>query len=190
MNRSRRKPHGPAALAILIVAMATMAAIALAPYVGAFIAAQEIEASRAALSKLGRLAGRVSQVEDRSARIQSSNTHLKLLLSAETTGIAGAKLHRFLLDRLTQHKGLATTLLVQQPEADGDLMRISTSLTARIDITGLRDLLHDLETGIPLLFVTNLSVQSLEAEARRNAAQMLDVRMRVSGYLSKNAALQ
>ena len=187
MSRERGRLRGSAALAILVVIIAAMAGVAVAPHIGAAVTAEEIRSSRTALARLERFAGRATQVEDRNARIRASSDHLKLLLSAETTGIAGAQLQKVLLDRVTRHKGTARAVQVQRPETDGSLTRISTLLTARIDITGLRDLLHDLETGLPLLFVTNLSVQSLDTESRNGTPRMLDVRMQVSGYLAKRA---
>lgn len=180
--------HRLAAIAILIAALAVMALLAAAPHVDAFAVAKRIETSRTVLSKLSALAGRVSKLQDQNARFRQSSDQRKLLLSGSTTGIAGAELQRFLLDRLAHNNGTATSVLVQAPEPDEYFIRISTSLSVRIDITGLRNLLHELETGMPLLFITDLSVQPVAANAQAGASRILDVRMKVSGYVGKDGA--
>jgi len=58
------------------------------------------------------------------------------------------------------------------------------SVNARVNLRQLRDLLIDLESGTPLLFVEEMSV--LPAEERKMAGRepVLNVALRVAGYLS------
>ncbi len=177
------KHHRLAAVAITTLFLAALAILAIAPHLEAGRMADAASASRAKLDAMNRLAARGPQLAERNATIRSEQNRLKLLLSGGTTGVAGAELQRFLLKRTARHRGTATTVLIQPPENEGGLTRISALLTVRIEIKGLRDLLHDLETGLPLLFVSEMSVRSSAQSTRGKSGTVLDVRMRVSGYL-------
>jgi len=183
MIGSSGKHHRLAAVAITTLVLAGLAMIAIAPHLEASRMADAASASRTKLNAMNRLAARGPQLAERNATIRSEQNRLKLLLSGGTTGVAGAELQRFLLKRTARHRGMATTVLIQPPENEDGLTRISALLTVRIEIKGLRDLLHDLETGLPLLFVSEMSVRSPTPTARGNSGAALDVRMRVSGYL-------
>lgn len=177
------KHHRLATIAITALFFTGLAILAISPHLKAGRMADSASASRSKLDSMKRLAARGPQLADRNATIRSEQNRLKLLLSGETTGVAGAELQRFLLNRTARHRGTATTVLIQPPENEGGLTQISALLTVRIGIKGLRDLLHDLETGLPLLFVSEMSVRSLTKTAGGSGDTLLDVHMRVSGYL-------
>lgn len=183
MIESGEKHHRLSAIAITALFFTGLTILAIAPHLEAGRIADAANASRAKLDAMNQLAARGPQLADRNATIRSEQNRLKLLLSGGTTGVAGAELQRFLLKRTARHQGTATTVLIQPPENEGGLTRISALLTVRIEIKGLRDLLHDLETGLPLLFVSEMSVRSLAQSTRTSRGTVLDVRMRVSGYL-------
>lgn len=169
---------------ILIVAVLAMTFAAVAPHVGAYITYRNIVINSDALLKLQGLTGNAGHLKRENNELHASNDHLKLLLLGDTTGIAGAELQRLLLNRLARHNGRATTFQVQSPKAEKNLTRISIALAFRIDIKGLRNLLLDLETSTPLLFVTSLSTQPVETvNSRSSRSRMLDVTIQVSGYL-------
>ena len=174
--------HRMAALAVTALAFAILSIVAVGPHVQASRMSETVDAAQTKLDAMNRLAARGPELANRNATIRSEQNRLKLLLTGETTGVAGAELQRFLLKRTARHRGTASTVLVQPPEGEGGLTRISALLTVRITIKGLRNLLHDLETGLPLLFVSELSVRS-RPNTNPRAEPLLDIRMRVSGFL-------
>lgn len=182
MKTTPDRNHRMASLAITAFLLVCLAVIAVGPHLRASDIADQVEATQVKLDAMTRLAARGPELADRNATIRSEQNRLKLLLTGQTTGVAGAELQRFLLKRTSRHRGTASTVLIQQPENGGELIRISALLTVRITTKGLRNLLHDLETGLPLLFVSELSVRPRTAD-NASTQSLLDVTMRVSGFL-------
>jgi len=173
-----------AALAVLALALAAMAGIALAPHLATRFVGERIEQGG---GELRRLVGEARSTADRSRKRAdelASSGHLDFLLAGETIGIAGAELQRILLERLARQGGSVSSVQVHEPTREGALERISMSVNARVNLRQLRDLLIDLESGTPLLFVEEMSV--LPAEERKVAGRepVLNVALRVAGYLS------
>lgn len=111
----------------------------------------------------------------------------RLLLEGETTGIAGANLQKLLSGLVAEHGGAASSIQILPPKDDGNLVRISMSLSISVNIDGLRDILHALETGAPLLFIDDLGVHSnMDSFGAADVHFMgpLDVTLQVSGYAS------
>ena len=111
----------------------------------------------------------------------------RLLLEGETTGIAGANLQKLLSGLVAEHGGAASSIQILPPKDDGNLVRISMSLSISVNIDGLRDILHALETGAPLLFIDDVGVRSdmdSFGAADRHFMGPLDVTLQVSGYAS------
>ncbi len=84
-----------------------------------------------------------------------------IYLSGETTAIAGAALQRIVADTIREAGGVVEESELTQAgfdEADESNVRLRVSYEA--DIVGLQRILFNLETGVPLLFLQSLDVQS------------------------------
>jgi hypothetical protein len=77
------------------------------------------------------------------------------------------------------------------PRAAGGTTQLALGIAMRIDIDGLRDVLHAIETSQPLLFVDDIAIRTPDNAARENAADSLvplEVTMQVSSFLLKDGA--
>ena len=74
---------------------------------------------------------------------------------------------------------------------DGSLARIGLRLSISVGIDGLRDIVHGIETGNPLLFIDDLSVRAVEDREGGTDPHYLgplDVTLQVSGFRLKDKA--
>lgn len=172
------------AFLILVAVLLGLAALAVAPHLAAERTAQAIERDTVRLSKLRLLAKRLGASGEESRRALAGDDHLKFLLAGETTGIAGAELQQLVLKRLVAHNGRASSIQLHAPKEDGALTRIAMTLVARLTLKGLRDLLVDLESGTPLLFVDELTVRALPPPPGGRTHSELDVAFRIVAYYS------
>ena len=65
------------------------------------------------------------------------------------------------------------------------------SLSISVNIDGLRDILHALETGAPLLFIDDITIRSKSADFGTPDPHYLgplDVTLQISGYALRNEA--
>ena len=175
-------------IAILLVGVAIMIMAAVVPYMQLGEVDGTLERNQHEL--LG-LRGQISQ----EGELRKENMSLaavdesasRLLLEGETTGIAGANLQKMLSGLVAEHGGAASSIQILPPKDDGNLVRISMSLSISVNIDGLRDILHALETGAPLLFIDDLAVRSDTGSfgaADPHFMGPLDVTLQVSGYAS------
>ena len=81
------------------------------------------------------------------------------MLQGETAGIAGAALQRQVNDHVSAAGGQASSFQLLPPRESGGATRLALSFAMRIDIDGLRDVLHAIETGQPLLFVDDIAIR-------------------------------
>ena len=113
-----------------------------------------------------------------------------LLLEGETTGIAGANLQKIISGLVLANGGTASSMQILPPKEDGNLERIPMSLQISVNIDGLRDILHSLETGTPLIFIDDITISKPDTfrAGDPHTLEPLDVNLQVSGYASKNGA--
>ncbi|WP_125461646.1 MULTISPECIES: type II secretion system protein GspM [Rhodomicrobium] len=176
------------ALGLLGLSLALLVGFAAFPFLEQPQRSRELEESRALLAALE------AQVARRSTTPGASLADpARLLLSGETTGIAGAGLQKMLNDVVADANGTASSYQLLPPEEAGGLERRSLSLLVSIDIAGLRTLLHRIETGLPLLFVDDVTMRvphAASGEARTDAGGPIEVTLQVSGFAPKSGALR
>lgn len=189
MIRSLAGHQRATSLILLFAALLVMIIAVFAPHLVAHSISQEVKANQEILAKLEKLSGKAGTLERENSELRSGNSRLNLLLSGETTGIVSAELQQLILNRLSSHNGRPTTIQVQSPVSEEGLSRISMSLVFQIDLKGLGNLLLDLESGTPLLFVTHLTLRPADDERERTApTELLDVTMNVAGYFLAEGA--
>ncbi|MGH8594060.1 MAG: GspMb/PilO family protein, partial [Gammaproteobacteria bacterium] len=65
------------------------------------------------------------------------------------------------------------------------LTKVATSLRLKAQTEGLREILHAIETQLPLVFIDKLSVRGLSfysLRATSNTEPMLDIQLDLSGF--------
>ncbi len=92
---------------------------------------------------------------------------------------------------MLEHGGAASSFQILPPKEDGNLMRIPMSLSISVGIDGLRDIIHGLETGTPLIFIDDITIRAEQDDFRAPDPHYLgplDVTLQVSGFALKNGA--
>ena len=167
------------ALSLLVLGLAGMLGLAAAPYLRLTALTQETAENRQLLAAL------TSRMARQSARSGGADPAV-LLLQGETSGIAGAALQRQINDHVSAAGGRASSFQLLPPRESGGTTRLALGFAMRIDIGGLRDVLHAIETGEPLLFVDDIAIRAAENAARESEGGALDVTMQVSSSLLKD----
>jgi general secretion pathway protein M len=167
------------AVSLLVLALAGMLGLAAVPYLRLGALAQETAENRLLLASLtARLARQLAG--GRGADLRA------LMLQGETAGIAGAALQRLVNDHVSAAGGKATSFQLLPPRESGGTTRLALGLAMRIDIEALRDVLHAIETGEPLLFVDDIAIRAPQNAAKSeegDALGPLEVTMQVSGFV-------
>jgi general secretion pathway protein M len=180
------------AAGVLVAALALLGLMAALPYVRLNALEQTITHTQAELLNLRKDIAREGELRKENSELAASGQDAKLLLlKGETTGIAGANLQKLVSGLVQAHGGEATSFQILPPKADGNLMRIPMSLSISVGIDGLRDIVHGLETGTPLIFIDDITVRADQPDFRAPDPHYLgplDVTLQVSGFALKNEA--
>jgi general secretion pathway protein M len=87
--------------------------------------------------------------------------------------------------------GTASSIQILPPKEDGNLMQISVSVSINVGTDGLRDIIHTLETGAPLIFIDDVTVRAIHDDFRPPEPHYigpLDVTLQVSGFAAQSGA--
>lgn len=171
------------------LALALMVTLAVAPFVRLSVIEQTIEQNRSALADLRRHISHDGAARTESGELTALGEDARLMLEGETLGIAGANLQKLMSGLVAEHGGTASSFQLLAPTEDGNLMRIPMSLSISIGIDGLRDILHRIETGYPLIFIDDIAIRSTQDGFRvpdPNYIGPFDVTLQVSGYAFKS----
>jgi hypothetical protein len=170
------------ALSLLMLALAGMLGLAAAPYFRLGALTQETAENRQLLAMLD------AQMARQSARGGDTDP-AALMLQGETAGIAGAALQRLVNDHISAAGGQVSTLQLLPPRPSGGTTQLALGVAMRIDIDGLRNVLHAIETGEPLLFVDDIAIRTPDNAAGENAGDalaLMEVTMQVSSLQLKD----
>ena len=180
------------AVGVLVGGLVAVVLLAAFPFVRLSALETTMAQNRAELLELRKEITREGELRKENSALATADPNARLLLiEGETTGIAGANLQKLLTGLITQHGGKATSLQILPPKEDGNLVRIPMSLSIRVDMDGLRDVIHSLETSTPLIFIDDIAIRAESFEFRvpdPHYMGPLDVTLQVSGYAHKNEA--
>lgn len=179
-------------IAFFLVFLTALVFLAVMPFYKLAELKQEYDTIESSLATLDKRLAREGRLREENKNLIAVGQDASLLLKGETIGIAGADLQRLMNRLILENKGTTTTSQILSPKEEGDLIRISMSLALTVDTDGLRDLLYNIETGSPLIFIDQLSVNagSREEWARPDPHFMgpLEVTLQVSAYTAKREA--
>ena len=131
----------------------------------------------------------VAQVEKHRARHGKPVDTASLYLASASGSLARADLQALAIRLVSEAGGrIDETQLVETPEQDED-GTVAIQVSLDIDNKGLRDLLYAVESGLPLLSVSDLSVEQASAQGDDGAAVpgQLKVQMTMQGHWRKAA---
>lgn len=175
----------------LVAALTVMGLTAALPFLRLSWLEQTIAHKTDELYQLREQITREGELRKANRNLAALGHDASLLLEGEKTGISGANLQRLMNDIVLEHGGTASSFQILPPQEDGNLMRIPMSLSISIGIDGLRDILHRIETGTPLIFIDDITMRPAPKKFRAPDPHFLrpfDVTLKVSAFARKNEA--
>lgn len=158
------------------------------PVIAKYRSAQEtIESLRSRLAHYERIAGRRGTLNEEIRRLKNTQRTDRYFLKNRAEALAVAELQSRISKVVAASGG---TLLSTQP-----LNMITTELLPRVrlrvrmtgDINAIQKMLHQLESGTPVLLIDDMAINSQTGFARRatekDAAPILNVQFDLSGYM-------
>lgn len=171
--------------AILLVLLAGLIAVALAPFLRMQTLESAIAEKQSLLPELRAKIAHENELKKEHADLAALGQDKSLLLEGDKTGVAGANLQSLVNALVTANGGTASSIQILPPKEDGNLMQISVSLSINVGTDGLRDIVHSLETGTPLIFIDDIIVKAIHADFSPQDPHYigpLDVTLQVSGF--------
>lgn len=179
------------AMTSLVVALTVMGLTAALPFVRLSWLEQTIAHKQDELFQLRKQITREGELRKENSALAALGQDASLLLAGETTGISGANLQRLMNDIVLEQGGSASSFQILPPQEDGNLMRIPMSLSISVGIDGLRDILHSIETGTPLIFIDDITMRPAPKKFRVPDPHFVGpfaVTLKVSAFAPKNEA--
>ena len=182
MSRQRAVQQFVAAgLALLILAVAAWALVSAYMYYNAELALAQTMKQRLSGAK-------TTDISDSELSLLEWGPGAPSLIQGDNPSLSGAELHGFVRRVFERHGGRIERVEVLPPSDAGFLEQISLSVTASTDIAGLSGFLAEIETGVPLTFIDELSVRvSAANEAAGALLDPLDVELELHAYRYKRA---
>ena len=176
------------AVAILLILVLLSYQLVARPAFKAYQAREEaILETRHAIRRYRHLLAQAAALESFNERYVREQPLAPLLLPGNNPALAGAALQQRLQDLAAQHQVRLLSLRTRPAEEDGGFQRIAVEARMQSNITGLRDLLYDIEQAEPYLFVDSLAIRNRPQRSRRTGQDrqsLLDTRLVVYGLRS------
>ncbi len=173
------------AVATLLIILAALTTIALAPFVRMQTLESAIAEKQSMLPELRAKISHENELKKEHADLAALGQDKSLLLEGDKTGVAGANLQSLVNALVTGNGGTSSSIQILPPKEDGNLTQISVSVSINVGIDGLRDIVHSLETGTPLIFIDDIIVKTIHADFSPldpHYIGPLDVTLQVSGF--------
>lgn len=153
-----------------------------------------IAEARELVTRTERIALKRDTLRQEAERLSSQPENTIYYLTGETEAVAAAALQARVSSVIGNSGGNLGSIQALPGSDDHGLRRIAVRVQLTGGIETLLNSLHSLETGLPLLFVGELDIQSQGSPAMAvdgsQAAPMLIVSAEIHGYLPPLAAMQ
>lgn len=172
------------AMGLLLAALAVVVQLAVVPAWNAYASqGQRLEIARGQLERFQRLAAQLPALRGQVARLRDEDALAPYLVQAANDALAAAELQERLKAITLAHDGRILSTRVLKGATDGPFERVVVEARLEITLEGLQDLLYEVETKKPYLFVEELSV--MQRPHRRGsqpgAAAALETRVTLYG---------
>jgi len=152
---------------------------------------EEISDLTTQLGRFQRVAAQRDQVESQLLALQGRRSESNLFLEEGDFNEAAAAMSERLNQMVTAQADESCQIVSRQPVRARVVERfekVMVNVRMRCKVEDLMQLVYSLETGVPMIFVEDLTIIKPRARRRRNAEatdpdEMLDVRFNMSGYL-------
>lgn len=178
--------HRVAALALLLAGLGLVYAVLVAPVLASYDdTRQRLAEQRELLSRYLAVAGGREALEKRVQGLRERQAGSGAFLSGKTEALAAAALQDRVRSIMQRAGGDVRSIQNLPSEGKDGLTRIGLRVQVVATIRDVRDILHELETGRPLLFVEDLNLRGRLTRGEDNRPTVQDdllVRMSLVGY--------
>jgi len=198
MNGLNPKQNRILALMILLLLVVALFVLILQPLYNRYVAASdEIDRLEHQIAVYTRVASGLMDSEAELESLLQNNPIADLYLAESKPTLAAAELQQQLNRMVSQSGGQVVSTQILQRNTDTVLPTVSLQVHVRSEIDELVRLLHQMESGKPLLFIENLVISSVarrpvqRANRQRQRQQVnrvlpsLDVRFDLIGHSGK-----
>lgn len=120
-------------------------------------------------------------LEQLAERLRRDDPLAPVSFSGDNAALAAAELQQRLQDAAKKNGVKVISLRTLPPESDGPLERIAVEARMQAEIVGLRNMLFELETGVPYMFLDQLNIRARSVRRRQTTIETLEVRLQLSG---------
>lgn len=143
---------------------------------------EQLEVARGQLERFQRLAAQLPAMRTQVAQLREQDILAPYLINAANDALAAVELQERLKAIALAHEGRILSTRVLQAVPDGAFERVLVDARLEIPLEGLQDLLHEIETRRPYLFVEELSVMSRPQRRGTQAAAAETLETRLTFY--------
>ncbi len=166
------------AAALLLITVILVGNFAVSPLLRSYVESdEEIEDLRRNVTRYRQLINEAPELRALEERIARARPLAPLVLKGDNHALAAAELQQQLQDLAKKNGVRVLSLRIRPPEAEGSLERVSVEARMQTETTGLRNLLFELETGKPYVFLQTLTVRSRPQRRRNTSKADLEARM-------------
>ncbi len=175
-----------AALALLAILVELAYAGAVLPLKAAYDETHaRLAEQRELLQRYRAVAGQRQDLRQQLARLQRRQASSGLFISGKTDALAAAALQDRISDIAEGGGGDVRSLQSLEPKTENGLTRVGMDAQIVADIRALKDMLHEIETGRPLLFVREMEIRGRLQRTEDNdtvIAPDLLIKLSVEGF--------
>ena len=176
-----------AALAILAFVMAFFFAVLVLPVRQAFEQRdQEIQQSLELLKRFGGQELETASLERRRDILKREAQSGPNLLRGANPSVAAASLQQFIRSAVQAERGTLQSVQILPAKAEVGYRRVTVRSQVDLNATGLRNLMHRIESSRPLLFVDNIDIrpgQQIANVASGEVEMRLTIRFDIYGFV-------
>ncbi len=169
------------ALALLFIVLVLLTRLAVQPMAAAYAnVGEDVATGQDALQRYQRIIAELPALKAAASRTARNRPLAPFLLAGSNASLAVANLQQRLQDSAERHNASIVTVRVLDPVTEGPLERVVLQAQLKAGTQALRDLLFELESGRPYLFVESLTVHPIRRSRQQNAGG-LDIRLTLAG---------
>lgn len=162
------------AVSVLIILLLLVFMFFVKPFISSYMAyGDTIESLEQKMQIYQRLAEGVEQTEKDLEILQQNDPSAEFYLPESKPALAAAGLQQYMNKGTRRHGGQVVSTNILNQFDDSPLLSVAIQVHLRLEIDQLVPLLHDLESGKPLLFIENLSVTANVRQLRLTRQQRL-----------------
>jgi general secretion pathway protein M len=182
------------AVLILIVVIAGLWSLAALPLWRTYTTNRAlIEEHRNNIERFGRIAATTQELEAALARLERRPEVRSFTLEDQSPTLAAATLQERVKRLVESAGGRLTSTQVLESSPVGGFQKVGINVRMSVDVAAFQQVLHGLETGLPVMLVDEVIVlaRRTRRRSRRKGPEppsLLDVRFELSGYLRAASA--